>query len=157
MGFGEELLEVFENLQKSKGLDNLTSRIIARLFIEPKEVAMEDLAKETGYSLASISNKIKMLEQAGFIQRKSKPKTKKVYLYMEKDFPKIIKDIFIRMQQVQIGTLKLQVPKLITNYKGKLKTEKEKQQMKILEIYYKDLLKIDKVMEEFIQKLKDVQ
>lgn len=157
MGFEKELFEIIENLQKSKGLDNLTSKIIARLFVEPEEISMDDIAKETGYSLASVSNKLKMLEQAGFVQRKTKPGTKKVYLYMEKNFLKALKGLFIKFQQMQMSMLRIKIPELINKYKSKLKTEKEKKQMEMLEEYYKDFLKIDKMMQEFAQKLNELQ
>ena len=68
--------------------DSSLAILLAVLYLEPNEISMEDLAKKTGYSLASISIKLKSLEYFFMVKKYTKPKSKRVYVYMEKDFTK---------------------------------------------------------------------
>ncbi len=45
------------------GLDDLTSTIIGILYIESDDILMDDIVKIKGYSLSTISNKTKILEE----------------------------------------------------------------------------------------------
>ncbi len=148
----QEFIELLKNLAKAEGMDDLTSIIIAKVFLEPNEVAMEDLAKETGYSLASISNKTKLFEQAGLFKKTTKPGTRKVFFYMEKDISRMMIGMFMKKLEI-MSIAKTKLPDIMKKYKAQAKTEKEKQKLKIMEHYYSDVLKFDKLMQEFIQKL----
>ena len=75
----KEWMAAFNKIAKSFGLDDLSSKVVSVLYLEPEEVPMEDLAKKTGYSLASISNTMRVLGNMGFVQRIKKPGTKKIY------------------------------------------------------------------------------
>ncbi len=148
----QEFIELLKYLTKIHGADDLTALLTAKVFLEPGEVAMEDLAKETGYSLASISNKTKLFEQAGIFKRITKPGTKKVFFSMEKDVSRMIMGMFLKeMEAVSVAKTKL--PDILKKYKSQARTEKEKQKLKIIEHYYSDILKFGKLMQEFIQKL----
>ena len=148
----QEFIELLKNLAKSEGMDDLTSIIIAKLFLEPNEVAMDDLAKETGYSLASISNKAKLFEQAGLFKKTTKPGTRKIFLYMEKDVSRMTLGLFLKKLEV-LSVVKAKLPDIMKRYKSQAKTEKEKQKFKIMEHYYSDVLKFDKLLQELLQKL----
>lgn len=148
----QEFIDLMKNLAKSQGMDELTSTIIARLFSEPNEVAMDDLAKETGYSLASISNKVKLFEQAGLFKKTTKPGTRKIFLYMEKDISRMMMGILLKKLEI-MSIAKARMPDILKKYKTQVKTEKEKQKLKIMEHYYSDVLKFDSLMKEFIEKL----
>ena len=77
----QEFVEFFSRLLRSIGLDDLSSKIVAILYIEDREISMEEIAKMTGYSLASISNKMKLLETLAMVQRINRPGTKSCLLY----------------------------------------------------------------------------
>ncbi len=128
------------------GLDDLLLTIFAKLYIEPEEMAMDDLAKETGYSLASISNKVKVLESMGVIKRIRKPGSKKIFLYTEKDFVKIIKNNLMKKEEYCIKQVKEKVPDLIKKYKNKVRSDREKKKLKILDDYYNQILKFEKII-----------
>ncbi|MBU4242379.1 MAG: hypothetical protein KKF52_04050, partial [Nanoarchaeota archaeon] len=86
----KDIVEYFKKIGAVQGMDELSSTIIGILYSAVKEITMEDIVRKTGYSLASISNKIKFLSDIGLITKKTKPGNKKIYLYMEKDFMKMI-------------------------------------------------------------------
>ena len=139
-------IEMYQKIGKNSGLDNLTATLFGMLYLEPKEIAMEDLAKKTGYSLASVSNKLKFLEQFGLITRKSKPGTRKIFLYMDKDLIKLMKGHLIKKEEQQIKFVKKILPGILDGYKKKAKTEEQKNKLKIMQNYHDQLLKFEKVI-----------
>ena len=69
-----KIVELFQEMGRGQGMtDSLIMDLFARLYMSPEPVAMEDLAKQTGYSLASVSNKIKMLAPMMQIKKTRKP------------------------------------------------------------------------------------
>ena len=77
----KEIMALFQEMGRGQGLnDDLLMIIFSTLYLEPEPIAMEELAKKTGYSLASISNKTKLLEPIMDITRTRNPGSKK-YIY----------------------------------------------------------------------------
>lgn len=79
-------IKFYREVGNANGMDELTSTLFARLFIEPDVIAMNELAEETGYSLASISNKIKFLEVSGYVVRKKNRVPKKCIFMAAKKY-----------------------------------------------------------------------
>lgn len=153
----QKFIDFYQNVGRSMGInDNLLLKIIAILFLEHKEIAMEDLAKKTGYSLASISSKAKILETMGFARRTSKPGTRKAFLFIEKDFLKLFQQQLIKKQEYLIKQAKEKIPEIIKEYKHKSKTNKQKQKLKILENYHAQILKFEKIIQYMIKKIEEM-
>jgi len=146
----EQFTEFYRTIGRSYNLDDLTSRIYARLFIDPGEVAMEDLAKETGYSLASVSNKIKILEVGGMVERRTRPGTRKVYVSAPKDMMRLTLSFLLQYQNGEVAKVKAEVPAMIASLKGKKTGGRQKTQLEILEKYYADTLAFDQIITRFI-------
>ena len=92
----KKVVELYQEMGKAQGIqDPLLMELFARIYIEPEPIAMEELAKETRYSLASVSNKVKILSLSMHIKKVKKPGSKKVYFYMEKDIMNIWKENII--------------------------------------------------------------
>ena len=146
-GIDKELVEYFSSIGKGFGMHDLMLKIFAVLFIEPDEIAMEDIAKKTGYSLASISNTMKMLESIGFVERRKRPKSKKVYFYMGKDIIRWNISKIIYASQNMINPAKERLPGIIKEYKGKAKNEKDKKKISIVQDYYDQILVFEKIID----------
>ena len=144
----EEFINLYRDLGKSKGWDDLTSRIIAILYLEPEPVSMEGLATKTGYSLASISNKMKMLEPIGFIIRRCRPGSRKCYFTMEKDFVKIMKDQLLKGQKETFKMVHSRVDSMIQKHEGHDRTEEQKKKLRIIKNYYNDVQKCEKILDK---------
>ncbi|MEM2131499.1 MAG: MarR family transcriptional regulator [Candidatus Woesearchaeota archaeon] len=121
--------------------------VITILFLEPEEIALEEIAERTGYSLASVSNTMKMLENNGFVERIKKPKTKKVYFFMEKDLAKI-NLLKIKFISQHIKEVLSQLPIVIEKY-SKLKNERNKKKLKIIENYKAQLIDFNSIVENW--------
>ncbi len=150
-----EFIELIAEINRLKGIDELTSKIIGILFIEPGVVSLDELAKRTGYSLSAISTAMKLLVRSSLIKRSKKPKSKKVYFYIEKDM------ISLFMQTLKIienntSMLKKRVPGIIERYKLE-KSEDSKAELKIVENYYDQVLITGRIMKKMIEMFENVQ
>jgi DNA-binding transcriptional regulator GbsR (MarR family) len=152
-----QFTEFYRAIGRSYNFDDLTTLIYARLFIDPDEVAMEDLAKETGYSLASISNKIRILETSGVVVRRTRPGTRKVFVFAPKDMVKIMLNYLAGYQQGEVAMVKSDIPRMVDGLKGKKLGRREKAQKEILEKYYADTLMFDEMITRFLAELVNEQ
>lgn len=146
----KRFIEYYQEIGRLLGFDSLLASIFGTLYLEPEPIAMDELAKKTGYSLASISNKVKFLESMAVIKRTRKPGSKKVFVYLEKDFAKLMKE-GMKKQEYMINTAKARIPELIKEFKPKAKTEKQKKKLKLLENYHKQILKMDMFLVKMIK------
>ena len=152
----KEFIDYSIQVGKIWGLDTLSSRLFGIVYLESKEIAIEDLAKITGYSLASISNKMRFLEVMGVAQRIKKPGSKKVFYFMEKDVVKMTKMHFEKIYESEILPAKTIMPKLINKFKGKKFNKKESEKFKIIKNYYSQILKVEKVFENINKQLDEI-
>ncbi len=153
----KEFIEFYQTASRVQGADASLGTILAVLYLEPGEISMEDLAKKTGYSLASISNKIKMFEPAGFVKRIRKPGTKKVYLRAEKNVLEILKKGFTMKNDMVINLAKERIPKIVEKFKGKKLTQEQKKKIKIIEEYYRQMLKFEELIHEMLKKIDEMK
>ncbi len=139
----------YQKVGRAYGMDDLSSKIFALLFVSPTEISLEDLAKETGYSLSSISNKAKMLEMNTWITRVRKAGSKKVYYYTEKDMMTSILLMMEKIGSVEATTAKAEIPAIISHLKSHDLSDEEKKKIEILRIYLHDMQEIDKMIQEW--------
>lgn len=146
----EQFIELMIDNMKSTGLDDTKSKIIATLFLEKEEICLEELSKKTGYSISLISTAIKFMETNGLLIKFKKPHSKKIYVKMENDMIQHTVLMLKRKQKYVIEKVKETLPNIISAYK---KNNSSKEELKIIEKYYKDTVFMDKVIEEMIKKL----
>lgn len=148
----QKFIGFYQNISQAQGLnDNLLATIMAMLFLEPDKIAMDELAQKTGYSLASMSNKVKFLEGLGFIKRTTMPGTRKVFLYAEKDILNIFKQALIKKQENVINLAKENLPLMIKECKPKAKTKEARQKITMIESYYSQMLIFEKIIQQLIK------
>jgi len=145
-----EFIELIAENSKVNGLDELSSKIIGILFIEPEEVALDELANRTGYSLSAVSTALKFIERAGIVKRTKKPKSRKVYFYMGKDMLAISLQIMKREYEKIILPSKQKLPRIIEKYKQE-STKESGEELGIIENYYKEILFFEQILKEFIE------
>jgi DNA-binding transcriptional regulator GbsR (MarR family) len=151
----EQFIELIAGLQRAKGLDELTSKLFGILFIETKDIALDELAKRTGYSLSAVCTSMKMLERSGIVKKSRKPGSKKIYLYMEGDLMSMFIEIMKRSENM-VSMLKERVPGIIDDYRkleksGKSDTSNE--ELRIIENYYEQLLSMEDIMKKLLEML----
>jgi len=151
----KKIIELYQEMGKGQGIDDpLLMEIFSRIYMEPDPVAMDDLAKETEYSLASISNKVNMFGPLLQIKKIRKPGSKKLFLCIEKDLLKIWKDVLIKKEEHVIKNAKEKLPNIIKEYRGKAKSSVDKRKLKVLENYYTQILKFEGILGKINQEFK---
>lgn len=79
------LYSSFANVAALMGYSEVHGRIIAALTASGEPMALGDLAKETGYSLSSISTSLDLLEVLGMVRKVKLPGDRRVYVQLEGD------------------------------------------------------------------------
>ena len=79
----EKVYRTFAATASSIGYNEVHGRIISALLVENKPLSLQELSKKTGYSLASISLSLDLLELVGII-RKTK-QSRRIYAKLEGD------------------------------------------------------------------------
>lgn len=152
-----EYIEIGQELHKALGLDNLSYSIIGILFLEPGEICMEELAQMTGYSLPSVSQKLKFLTHYGIIKRRTKPGSRKVYLSMDKDLFKMLKQEMTTHYLEEINIVKEELPSIIEKYEKPPTDQKQKERLEILKKYYNQTLQFEEILNNLIEKMEELE
>ena len=150
----EEFIDLLCEIHKKKGLDELSSKLLAILYIEPGELSLEELAERTGYSLSSVSSAMKLISKSGIVKKARKPGSRKLYFYMEKNIVNELLQTLKKTMQEVVLTAKERVPKIIRRYKAE---RGAKEELKIIENYYKQLLVMEGVMKKVISMFEKVK
>jgi DNA-binding transcriptional regulator GbsR (MarR family) len=144
----EEFIEFMTDIFSDFGLDRLSARMVGILFIEPGELSMDQLSKRTGYCLASILNKMKILEGIGVVERRKRPGTKKIFFYMDKDIFRIIQRKFDMAYRKEVLPVKERLPQLIERYDEKNMSRKEVEKFRIIKRYYRQMLQLEQMFDK---------
>jgi DNA-binding transcriptional regulator GbsR (MarR family) len=148
----KDFSEFTERVGEIAGRDTLESRIIAILFLNAEDLCMDDLMKMTGYSLASVCNKVRALEKAGLITRKTKPGTKKIFLSMEKDSIRLMMQVLKHIRESQLTVVRTHLPAIIAKHKGRADPAK----ITLLERHLHQITKVDRFIEKMMLELDKV-
>jgi DNA-binding transcriptional regulator GbsR (MarR family) len=147
----KEFREVVYESCKALGLDDFPARLLSVLQSESKEVSLGELSEMTGYSLSGLSTTLKALEQRGLVKRFKKPKSRKVYISMDKD----ITTYFIMLQKNRLlNSIKNsieKIPAIIEKY-NEMEDSKETE---LLKDYYQQVLMIEEESKKYIQALEE--
>ena len=91
---------------------------------------------------------MKTIQKTGFLKEIHKPKTKKLYFTIEKDFSKHMKKMVDMIRKTKIEPAKDRLPQLILNFKTEIKKSKDLSSIKkldIIEKYYTQILNMEKI------------
>ena len=152
----KEFSDFFSILLKSYSLEDLPAKVMSVLYLEPKEIAMEDIARETGYSLASICTTMKFLENLGMVKRIRKPGTRKAFFYMEKDLFRLNIQKLKASHEHIVQPAKSILPNIIKKYKQKAKDEESKKKLQIIQNYYKQVLEFEVIIDKWTKDLESM-
>ena len=147
-----EFREIVYDSCKALGLDDFSARLLSVLQSEPQEISLGEFSKITGYSLSGLSTTLKALEQRGLVKRFKKPKSRKVFVSMDKD----ITTYFIMLQKTRlINSIKTsldQIPAIIDRYE---ELEDYEEETELIKDYYEQVLLIKEESEKYIQALEE--
>lgn len=139
----KKIIDIGYEIFKSYGVDNSTAQILSILNFESNEISMEELAERTGYSLASVSLKIKNIEHFWGIKRIHKPGSRKTYLLMEKN---LLDAFAIQLKNgfaTELDIAKTKITPLIEEYRCNVTTQEQKAKLHTYENYLSEISKFE--------------
>lgn len=142
----EKIIDIGHEIFKGYGVDDITAQILSILNFESNEISMEELAQRTGYSLASISLKVKNIEQFWSIKRISKPGSRKTYLYMEKNLIDAFATQIRNGFETELNIAKTKITPLIEAYKENATTQEQKIKLQTYENYLSQINKFEELI-----------
>ena len=90
-----KILSTFGEVASSIGYSPLHGKIIAVLLVKDQAVSLQELAKETGYSISMISLSLDLLEVLGVIRKVKKTADRKLYIKLSGDLIETLKNAII--------------------------------------------------------------
>ena len=148
----KSIYSAFSDTASSIGYSDIHGRIIAALLVFNKKLSLEEVAKETGYSISTISLSLDFLEFLGMIKKVKKAGDRKLYIELQGNLLEGLKKAFIIKVQKNI-TNSLNS---FENYKkvlNKSKDEERKKVMNLLNILEDEIRRLDNYI-NLLSKLK---
>lgn len=141
----KEFEQLFVEVGTAFGSPQITPKIIFNL-MKNDEISMKELHDRIGYSLASISMKIKTLESIGLVHKFTKPGSKKIYLRMEKDMSNVLRKAISAKYELQIKPLRRELPKLLEKYKSLPKNKEAKKRICMIKTLQNRITAFDRIV-----------
>lgn len=143
----EEIKQIFIE----QGLDPLSAKLLSILWLEPKEISVEELAKKANYSLSSLSLKLKHLEKNWSIKRIKHRDSRKTFLYMEKDLYNIAIDNLKRKYETESSLIQQKLKHILKN------EEIPQEKREIIELYKQRQAQFKKLLPKVIELFESIK
>ena len=102
----EEIYSTFSNVAYSIGYSPLHGRIIGVLLVKNREMSLQEIAKETGYSTSMVSLSLDLLEIFSVIKKIKKTADRNLYVSLQGDLLECLKNAFmIKVRKSIVSTL----------------------------------------------------
>jgi DNA-binding transcriptional regulator GbsR (MarR family) len=146
----EEFKKGVYNSFRALGIDDFPSKLMSVLQSEPEEISMGELSQMTGYSLSALSTTLKAMEENNMVKRFKKPKSRKIYVYMDKDLVTLYTELQKKRYNQSLLPFLQILPRIIQKYKDK---EEFKSEIEMLEDFQEQLKFLDEQSRKFIEEL----
>ena len=148
----QEFREIVYESCKAIGLDDFPSRLISVLQTEKEGISLGELSEITGYSLSNLSTTIKGMEERQMVKKFKKPKSRKVFVVMDKDITSFFVELQKKRYKKSIEPSLKQIPEIIKKYEGR---EEFQEELTIIKDYYKQTLFMSEETKKFIRALEN--
>jgi len=117
---------------------------------EPDEISLGELSEMTGYSLSALSTTLKAMEENNMVKRFKKPKSRKVYVYMDKDLVTLYTELQKKRFNQSLLPFIQTLPRIIQKYRDK---EEFKSEIEMLEDFKDQILFLEEETSKHIEEL----
>jgi DNA-binding transcriptional regulator GbsR (MarR family) len=148
----QEFREIVYESCKAIGLDDFPSRLISVLQTEKEGISFGELSEITGYSLSNLSTTIKGMEERQMVKKFKKPRSRKVFVVMDKDITSFFIELQKKRYKQSIEPSLIQIPEIIKKYEGR---EEFQEELTIIKDYYKQTLFMSEETKKFIRALEN--
>ena len=91
----ERIYSTFGEVARSIGYSPIHGKIIAALTVNGGEMSLQEMARETGYSISMISLSLDLLEMMGVIRKSRKPGDRNLYISLQGDLLETLKNAVV--------------------------------------------------------------
>jgi DNA-binding transcriptional regulator GbsR (MarR family) len=102
-GLPDNIHETFTAVASSLGYSEVHGRIISSLLVSGRPLSMDELAKATGYSPASISLSLDLLELIGIIKKFKQRGDRRLFVKLEGDLLEGLRNAMLLKLQKEIS------------------------------------------------------
>jgi DNA-binding transcriptional regulator GbsR (MarR family) len=148
----QEFREIVYESCKAIGLDDFPSRLISVLQTEKEGISLGELSEITGYSLSNLSTTIKGMEERQMVKKFKKPRSRKVFVMMDKDITSFFIELQKKRYKQSIEPSLKKIPEIIKKYKG---NEEFQEELAIIKDYYEQTLFMSEETKKFIRALEN--
>lgn len=140
----DSIHDTFTAVASSLGYSEVHGRIISALIVADRALSMEELAKTTGYSPASISLSLDLLELIGIIKKFKQRGDRKLYV-------KLDGDLIEGLRKAMLFKLQKEITKTLNEFEiyRNVADEKSRKTLKLLE---KEVVRL----QEYVDRLSKV-
>ena len=146
----EEFKKAVYNSFRALGIDDFPSKLMSVLQSEPEEISLGELSQMTGYSLSALSTTLKVMEENNMVKRFKKPKSRKVYVVMDKDLVTLYTELQKKRYNQSLQPFIQILPRLIHKYRDR---EEFKSEIEMFEDFEEQLNFLDEQSLKFIEEL----
>lgn len=136
----EKIHSLFASLTTTLGYSEIHGRIIGAMLVEGKPLSMDELAGKTGYSLASVSLSLDLLEFFGVIKKFRIKGNRKIYIKIDGDLLNVLKTLLLIKIQKNIKNTFIEFEKY--------KSTNDKKVLRTIEIMEKEIIRLEKYINE---------
>jgi DNA-binding transcriptional regulator GbsR (MarR family) len=147
-----EFREIVYESCKAIGLDDLPSRLISVLQSEEDGISLGELSLITGYSLSNLSTTIKAMEDKQMVKKFKKPRSRKVYVGMDKDITSFFIELQKKRFQQSLKPSLKKLPEIIRKYDD---NEKFIDELETIKDYHKQILFMAEETKKFVKALEN--
>ncbi len=141
-----EIIDELAKVSEKWGLSGVFGRIHGVLIFSNKPLGLDEISKGSGYSVSSISQSIRLLENIGNVKRTKMPGSRKILFEAERDLSENIKKYMESTLNYEIIPMIGNIDRTEAKYKKLLeKTEDEKIRKEIEE----DLIKLEQLKNSY--------
>ncbi|MFQ6136994.1 MAG: GbsR/MarR family transcriptional regulator [Candidatus Hydrothermarchaeales archaeon] len=135
-----EIIDDLAKVSERWGLSGVLGRIYGTLIFSNEAVGLDEISKRSGYSVSSISQNIRLLENIGNVKRTKKPGSKKVLFEAERDISKNIQKYMESTLNFEIVPMLSNIDRTKAKYKKLLGNAKDEKMRKEIQ---EDLIKLE--------------
>ena len=134
---------MFSSIAKTMGYSEVHARTIAILLIENKALSLQELSKRTGYSLASLSISLDLLELLGIVKKIKNTGDRKLYVRLDGDILEGLRGAMLVKLQRDITTAINEFEDYKKDKKARKIASKLEKEIKRLEEYVNRLAAVE--------------
>jgi DNA-binding transcriptional regulator GbsR (MarR family) len=135
---------------KALGIDDFPSKLMSVLESEPEEISLGKLSETTGYSLSALSTTLKSMEERNLVKRLKKPRSRKVYVFMDKDLVSLYTQLQKKRYEQSLMPILREIPAIIKKYEG---LEQFHGELELLEDFHQQLQFVEAESRKHIEAL----